>query len=53
MEPNPIAPWELRIGNIRVYYAIWPEEEPTVEIVAIGVKIRNRVWIGSKVFEFP
>jgi mRNA-degrading endonuclease RelE of RelBE toxin-antitoxin system len=20
MRPNPIAPWELRIGNLRVYY---------------------------------
>lgn len=20
MRPNPVAPWELRIGNLRVYY---------------------------------
>jgi len=20
MRPNPLAPWELRIGNLRVYY---------------------------------
>ena len=22
MRPNPIAPWELRIGDLRVYYDI-------------------------------
>ena len=22
MRPNPIAPWELRIGNLRVYYDV-------------------------------
>ena len=26
MRPNPIAPWELRIGNLRVYYDI--EDDP-------------------------
>jgi hypothetical protein len=22
MRPNPVAPWELRIGNLRVYYDV-------------------------------
>jgi hypothetical protein len=26
MRPNPLAPWELRIGNPRVYYAF--EDSP-------------------------
>ena len=47
MRPNPIAPWELRIGNLRVYYDV--EEEPgrKVVILAVGVKQRNRVRIGK------
>ena len=51
MRPNPLAPWELRIGELRVYYEI--EEDPgwVVTIVAVGVKDRNRVLIGGKEFE--
>lgn len=30
MRPNPVAPWELRIGNFRVYYEISEEPEGTV-----------------------
>lgn len=26
MQPNPVAPWELRVGTLRVYYDV--EEEP-------------------------
>ena len=32
MEPNLLAPWELRIGDIRVYYEVVEEEEPCVFI---------------------
>jgi mRNA interferase RelE/StbE len=53
MEPNLIASWELRIGNIRVYYKVWEEEERTVEVIAIGIKVRSRVRCGDKEFEFP
>jgi hypothetical protein len=51
MRPNPIAPWELRIGNLRVYYDI--EEEPVarVTVVAVGKKLRNRVMIGGEEVE--
>ena len=31
MEPNSLATWELRIGNLRVYYDV---EEKTVYLVA-------------------
>lgn len=48
MRPNPIAPWELRIGNIRVYYEVEQEPEPRVMILAIGIKERNRVRIGRE-----
>ena len=48
MRPNPLAPWELRIGNLRVYYDIEDESEPTVWIEAIGIKKGNVVYIGSE-----
>ena len=51
MRPNPLASWELRIGKLRVYYDIEEEAENVVYIVAIGVKERNRVWIGGEEVE--
>ncbi len=51
MEPNSLATWELRLGNLRVYYDV---EENTVKVVyiqAIGVKNRNRVRIGKEEVE--
>lgn len=50
MRPNPVAPWELRIGNLRVYYDI-DEEEYTVYILAVGVKERTNVKIGKRVIK--
>lgn len=49
MRPNPIAPWELRIGNLRVYYDVDEEPERVVYIRAVGVKERNSVVIGKEV----
>ena len=51
MRPNPLAPWELRIGNLRVYYDVEKEPEPVVHIRAVGIKERNRVRIGKEVIE--
>ena len=48
MRPNPLAPWELRIGDFRVYYDI---VETTVVVLAIGIKERNRVRIGGRLVE--
>jgi len=48
MRPNPIAPWELRIGNLRVYYDV-DEGKHTVNIRAVGIKERNSVKIGKEV----
>jgi mRNA-degrading endonuclease RelE of RelBE toxin-antitoxin system len=50
MRPNPVAPWELRIGNLRVYYDVEEAPEPLVFIRAVGIKERNRVRIGREVF---
>ncbi len=48
MRPNPLAPWELRIGDLRVSYEIAEEPEAVVTILAVGVKDRNRLLIGGK-----
>jgi mRNA-degrading endonuclease RelE of RelBE toxin-antitoxin system len=52
MKPTPLAPWELRIRNLRVYYEVMEEPEPLVYVRAIGVKVRSQVWIGGEEVEF-
>ena len=51
MRPNPIAPWELRIGDLRVYYEVSDEYAATVTVLAIGIKERSRVKIGGEVIK--
>ena len=51
MRPNPLAPWELRIDPLRVYYDVEVEPEQIVKIRAVGIKKRNRVHIGGEVIE--
>ena len=48
MRLNPVAPWELRIGTLRVYYEMKNEPELIVTILAIGLKERNEVRIGGE-----
>src|SRR5207253_8345595 len=51
MRPNPLAPWELRIDELRVYYDVEEEPEQRVTLVAVGVKDHNRVLIGGEEIE--
>ncbi|MBN1901908.1 addiction module toxin RelE [Candidatus Sumerlaeota bacterium] len=51
MRPNPLAPWELRIGDLRVYYDVDEEPERMVKVLAVGVKQRNKILIGKEVIE--
>jgi mRNA-degrading endonuclease RelE of RelBE toxin-antitoxin system len=51
MRPNPVAPWELRIGVLRVYYDVEDEPEPVVQIRAVGVKRHNEVRIGNEIVQ--
>lgn len=51
MRPNSVAPWELRVGDLRVYYDVREEPEPVVEVRAVGVKDRSRVRIGKEVVD--
>ncbi|MEQ9485936.1 type II toxin-antitoxin system RelE family toxin [Coleofasciculus sp. F4-SAH-05] len=51
MRPNPLAPWELRIGNLRVYYDIEEEPDAVVYINAVGIKERNQVRIAGEIYD--
>ena len=51
MRSNPLASWELRIGNLRVYYDVIVDPEPTIQILAVGIKERNQVRMGGRVVE--
>lgn len=51
MEPNSLATWELRTGNLRVYYDVEENIVSVVYIQAVGVKNRNRVRIGQEEIE--
>lgn len=47
LQPNPLSRFELRIGDLRVYYEV-DEERRVVEIRAVAVKRGNRVFIGGE-----
>lgn len=48
LRPNPIAPWEVKVGKYRILYAIEAEER-RVTIIAIGHKVHNILYIRGKV----
>lgn len=47
LRDNDIAPWELRIGDIRIFYDI-DKDENLVIIVAIGEKAHNILRTGGE-----
>lgn len=49
LDENPIAPWELRVGDFRVFYDI--EDAERVVVVAVGEKAHNRLQIGGEEIE--
>ncbi len=51
MRPNPVAPWELRVRDLRVYYEVSDDPAKVVTVRAIGIKIGNRVRIGNQWWE--
>jgi mRNA-degrading endonuclease RelE of RelBE toxin-antitoxin system len=48
LRPNPVAPWELRVGALRVFYEVATSEAKAVHVLAIGKKIRNALWIAGR-----
>ena len=47
LRPNPLAPWELRIGEIRVFYDV-NAGAASVRVIAVGRKEGNRLIIGGE-----
>jgi hypothetical protein len=45
LKANRLAPWELRIGSLRVYYEVIAG---VVVVKAVGVKDHDRVRIGGE-----
>jgi len=48
LRPNPIAPWELRVGQLRIFYDVTETESGVVRILAVGRKRRNVLVVGDK-----
>jgi mRNA-degrading endonuclease RelE of RelBE toxin-antitoxin system len=48
LRPNPLASWELRVDQFRVYYQVEPGDTgDIVYVVAVGRKERDRVIIAG------
>jgi mRNA-degrading endonuclease RelE of RelBE toxin-antitoxin system len=48
LRPNPVAPWEPRIGDLRVYFEVDDGPFLLVRVLAVGIKKRNHVFIGGE-----
>ncbi len=48
LRPNPVAPWELRVGTMRVFYDVSEGAPQLVRVLAVGVKERNVLRIGGQ-----
>ncbi len=48
LRPNPIAPWELRVGKLRVFYEVVPGEPGLVRILAVGKKERDILLVAGQ-----
>ncbi len=51
LRANPVAPYELRAGELRVYYEAGDEPSGVVIVKAVGVKDRACVRIGGEEVE--
>ena len=48
LRPNPLAPWELRVGSLRIFYEVDALEPDCVNVLAIGLKKGNRLIVAGK-----
>ena len=48
LRPNPIAPWELPVAQLRIFYDVTGAESGVVRILAVGRKRRNVLVVGEK-----
>ncbi len=47
LEENDLAPWELRVGDFRVFYDV-DEDAERVVVIAVGKKTHNTLRIGGE-----
>lgn len=50
LDDNPLAPWELRVGDFRVFYDV-NRDDQVIAVVAVGQKVHNRLRIGGEEIE--
>ena len=48
LRPNPLAPRELRVGQLRVFYEVPVSDPDVVRILAVGQKKGNILRIAGK-----
>ena len=48
LRPNPLAPWELRVGALRLFYEVDALEPDLVNVLAIGIKRGHRLIVAGK-----
>ena len=48
LRPNPVAPWELRVGQLRVFCEVAGAQSGVDRILAAGRTRRNVLLIGDK-----
>jgi len=48
LQPNPVAPWELRVGSLRVFYEVSEGQPGVVRVLAVGLKQGNILRIADK-----
>ena len=46
LRANPLAPWELRVGDYRIFYEI--RAGSVVEVLAVGRKVHNELFIRGR-----
>lgn len=51
LRPNTMAGFRLRIRHLRVYYDVLERPSPLTLVQAIGVKVRNRIFVGGEEIE--
>ena len=48
LRPNPVAPWQLRIGDLRVFYDVVSGKANVVRILAVGQKKGNKLLLAGR-----
>jgi len=49
LRPDPVGPWELRLGDYRVFYEVTPAG--VVRVLAIGHKAHNDLFMRGRRIE--